>query len=128
MTIVYLINFIVSALFETVGSVPHLSSFLVLQMFCKSLRGEGVNWINADVYPLILFLCLLVAAAFPWSQRVGVWKSVLTILFSPFTDAKFRHTFLADVLTSLTKVTSDLTYTFCYFFTGACCAGRSLLM
>jgi hypothetical protein len=70
------------------------------------------------VYPLILFICLFIAFLFPWSQRKGLWATILNVIPSPFTEARFRDTFLADIWTSLTKVVYDLAYAFCYFGTG----------
>ena len=89
-----------------------------VQLFNKSIRGDGFRWLPPRYYPLLLFISFFIAAVYPWSQRKGLWYSVGAVLLSPFSEAKFRCTFLADVMTSLTKVTNDITYTFCYFGTG----------
>lgn len=92
-------------------------------MYLKTLRGMGIAWIPARVYPLMLFLAFICALFFPWSQRRGVWISVRELAISPFSSAKFRETFLADVITSMIKVLVDIVYTVCYFSTGASLCG-----
>jgi hypothetical protein len=88
------------------------------QMYCKSLRGMGIMWIPSRVYPLLLFLGFIAAMTLPWSQRKGMWVTIKDSVIAPFALAKFRETFLADVMTSVVKVFVDLVYTFCFFFTG----------
>ena len=87
-------------------------------MYCKSLRGMGIEWIPPRVYPLLLFLGFFFAMVFPWSQRRGMLVTLRDAVIAPFAPAKFRETFLADVVTSVVKVLVDLVYTFCFFFTG----------
>jgi hypothetical protein len=91
---------------------------LCTQIFAKTLRGDGVDWIPPRVYPLVLFVCFAIAVVFPWRQRRSLWTTIGSVLLSPLTPVTFRGTFFADVMTSLTKVTNDLTYTLCYFVTG----------
>lgn len=88
------------------------------QLFVKSLHGTGINGIHPRVYPLLLFIGLFIAALFPWSQRKGVWMTIINVILSPLSEARFRDTFLADIWTSLTKVAFDIAYAFCYFGTG----------
>ena len=104
---------------------PHVSSFTAVcrwfpstQLYCKSLRGMGITWIPPHVYPLLLFLGFCFAMVFPWSQRRGMLITIKDSMIAPFALAKFRETFLADVVTSVIKVLVDLVYTFCFFFTG----------
>jgi hypothetical protein len=92
--------------------------FLLLQLFTKSLRRDAIDWIPPRVYPLVLFICFVVAVVFPWKHRRGLWKTVGTILLSPFTPVTLRGIVTTNMLSSLSKVTNDITYSICYFVTG----------
>ena len=52
------------------------------------------------------------------SARWELLKTLWNILISPFGQVKFRHFFMADILTSITIPVADICTSVCFFFDG----------
>lgn len=68
---------------------------------------------------VLLFFVLICIQPFKIFYRRGRLSLLITlwnILISPFGQVKFRHFFLADILTSMTQPLRDLGYIGCFFF------------
>jgi len=51
-------------------------------------------------------------------QRISLLKAVCMVLLSPFSEAFFSRTFIADILTSMPKIFADMQFTSCLYITG----------
>ena len=75
-----------------------------------------------QLFPLIVFLYLIVKFFLPWAShwptRRWLMKNLASVIIAPFGACEFRHTFLADVLTSMVKMLVYLTFSICYYVTG----------
>ena len=79
---------------------------------------------NPSIFSFFLFLFLLIFIFFPFNfcfrkTRIEFVKALAHIIIAPFGLVKFRHFFLADILTSLTKPLQDFPMCACFFFTEA---------
>ena len=81
---------------------------------------------NKHVWPLTALFGMIGALLWPWdwmpewkdrSQRVLMLKTLLRVLASPLTRVTFARTFVADVLTSMPKIFTDLLFTACMLAT-----------
>ena len=75
---------------------------------------------NISLFGFFLFLLMIVILINPFmccyrSIRFEIIRTLFHILIAPFGMVKFRHFFLADILTSLVKPIVDIRYCFCYF-------------
>jgi hypothetical protein len=75
------------------------------------------------VYPLTLTVTILTILFCPMktfhrSSRVFVFKSLCSVIASPFGRLRFFDFYLGDVLTSMVKTIVDLEYTACYYISG----------
>ena len=73
-----------------------------------------------SIFSFILFIFILLSFINPFkccyrSIRFSIWKTLGHAAIAPFGLVRFRHFFLADVLTSLVKPLTDIRYCFCYF-------------
>lgn len=66
----------------------------------------------------ILLLCIQPFKAFYKRGRLSLLSTLWNIVISPFGQVKFKHFFLADVLTSMAQPLRDLGYVGCFFFQG----------
>jgi len=82
---------------------------------------------NKHIWPAAALLCTLLFLAWPvdtmpkWhdaSQRAALGRTVLRVLASPFSEATFAHSFVADVFTSMPKCFNDIAYVSCIYLTG----------
>lgn len=92
-------------------------------LFYKILRGDFPDTIPARIFPGALFIYFLVR--FAWFFRPGEgsnsshWASALFLTVSaPLRPTTFLTGFFGDILTSLTKVYTDLIYGTCWLFAG----------
>ena len=65
-----------------------------------------------------LLICLLPLHVGYLQARIQVAKTLFNILISPFGKVRFRHFFLADVLTSMVSSLQNTAVIMCYFKTG----------
>ena len=65
-----------------------------------------------------LLICLLPLHVGYLQARIQVSKTLFNILISPFGKVRFRHFFLADVLTSMVSSLQNTAVIMCYFKTG----------
>jgi len=63
-------------------------------------------------------MCLLPCHIFYRQARIEIAKTLWNILISPFGKVRFRHFFMADVLTSMTHSLQDTAIIACYLKTG----------
>lgn len=52
-------------------------------------------------------------------SRIELGRTLLHIIASPFGKVKFKHFFLADILTSMNYTLKDMGSIVCFFATGA---------
>jgi hypothetical protein len=64
----------------------------------------------------IVLLCVQPFKVFYKKGRISLLSTLWNILISPFGQVKFKHFFLADVLTSMAQPLRDLGYMGCFFF------------
>ncbi|KAL0236904.1 hypothetical protein PCE1_000301 [Barthelona sp. PCE] len=74
-------------------------------------------------YPPIAFILFFIVLLLPFrffhrSTRMWILLVILQCMGSPFTTVAFKHNFIADVLTSLSKPLIDLRYSICFVSTG----------
>mmetsp|Transcript_44354 Transcript_44354/g.43034 ORF Transcript_44354/g.43034 Transcript_44354/m.43034 type:complete len:151 (-) Transcript_44354:346-798(-) len=65
---------------------------------------------------LIIIICFIPIHVFYLKGRKALGLTLLNILVTPLMEVRFRHFFLADVITSFGTPLKDLTYMTCYFF------------
>jgi hypothetical protein len=71
---------------------------------------------------VLIFFIIFCIQPFKFFYRRARLSLVITlwqIVISPFGQVKFRHFFLADILTSMTQPLRDLGYISCFFFQGS---------
>jgi len=75
------------------------------------------DWATYTLALLVLFLvaCLNPLAMFYRSTRIQILYTLGHILISPFGIVRFRHFFLADVITSITTPLQETMIIYCYF-------------
>jgi len=61
-----------------------------------------VQYFSIAVFVLFFSLCLMPVHCFYFRGRVELAKTLWHILISPFGKVRFRHFFLADIITSMT--------------------------
>ena len=100
--------------------------FTFLWFFCLTwqiamikLTAEFANS-NVQYFSIILFvlffcICLMPVHCFYFRGRVQLAKTLLHIFISPFGKVRFRHFFLADIITSMTAPLQHLFIIACYF-------------
>ena len=71
---------------------------------------------SIGLYVFLIIVILLPCHLFYLRARKEMVKVLFNIIISPFGSVKFRHFFLADMLTSFTQPFKDLGITMCYFF------------
>ena len=67
---------------------------------------------------LFLGLCLMPIHCFYLRGRIQLAKTLWNVLISPVGKVRFRHFFLADVITSMTASLENTATITCYFATG----------
>jgi hypothetical protein len=89
-------------------------------LYYKARRKQAgaVSWRVARFIPLVLYALLLLRLALPWRRRRFWWATVRNAVLAPCARVGFAENFVADVLTSLPKVLTQVTYSLCYFGTG----------
>lgn len=102
--------------------------FVTFILYVFSLTTEGSFFTSFKHYwPALAVLGILLRVLWPrsvmseWNgktQRYSFFKAVLMVLLSPFSEATFSRTYLADVLTSMPKIFADLQFTGCLYVTG----------
>jgi hypothetical protein len=60
-------------------------------------------------------ICVLPLHCFYSRARLEIAKTLGHIVISPFGEVRFRHFFLADVITSMVKPLQDIGYITCFF-------------
>jgi len=86
-----------------------------------------LSWVfhhKVAYFPLICFLVFLIVFVNPFhifyrKMRLEIFKTLCMIAAAPFGPVRFRHFFLADVLTSMVKPIQDLSFIGCFFFSTA---------
>jgi len=82
----------------------------------------SIPW-HHGMYHMIPFIIFCVVAiwpfdAFRYTTRCDLWKTLKEVFSAPFMVPHFRHTFVADILTSMPKVLQDFEYTICHYLSG----------
>jgi EXS family len=91
------------------------------QLFITKLDGIFVTPIAAftlGAFVLIVVLCTLPFHIFYMTARWEMFKVLLEVFVSPFTDVTFKHFIVADILTSFVNPLKDLGATGCFFING----------
>lgn len=99
-----------------------LSSFLVFYKAQRADVGDFPHWFRgwrARLIPLCLLAYMLLRAFVPWRRRRSLWSTIYNIVISPFGRVRFRHFYVADVLTSLVKPLFQLVFSLCFYISGA---------
>ena len=105
----------ISSLFTALWSVAFLWQTFYIRYF------SGVDEDFLAVITVLLFAIILL---FPldmlyFKLRKEILKTIYHIVISPFGKVEFRHFFIADVLTSMSKTFTDIFRSFCYLSTDA---------
>lgn len=94
---------------------------LMCQMFIIKLEFLFDKAIAAFTLGVLLLFIIICVQPFHFLFRRGRLSLLLTvwnILISPFGQVRFRHFFLADIITSFTIPLKDLGFMGCFFFQG----------
>lgn len=80
-------------------------------LYYKARRKQAgaVSWRVARFIPLVLYALLLLRLALPWRRRRFWWATVRNVVLAPCARVGFAENFVADVLTSLPKVLTQVT-------------------
>ena len=115
------------------------SSFMVMSLvfgsfalYVLTLRtphtSSGFQLPSKHLWPAVALVGTVLIVAWPcdlmpeWgdrAQRRSLFRTLLRVCFSPFFPTNFAATFVADVLTSMPKICSDLQFTACIYSTGS---------
>eukprot|EP00792_Barthelona_sp_PAP020_P011338 TRINITY_DN523_c0_g1_i1.p1 TRINITY_DN523_c0_g1~~TRINITY_DN523_c0_g1_i1.p1 ORF type:complete len:582 (+),score=85.78 TRINITY_DN523_c0_g1_i1:100-1845(+) len=81
------------------------------------------RWISYHYIPLTGALCFLGILVIPmhvfhFTSRFVLLKSLKRCILSPFCEVQFMDSFIADIMTSFSKVLIDILFLFCYLFSG----------
>jgi len=68
---------------------------------------------------IFVIMCFLPIHINYLKSRIELGRTLLHIIASPFGKVKFKHFFLADILTSMTYTLKDMGSIVCFFVTGA---------
>jgi len=82
----------------------------------EMLFEKTVAAFTLGVLIFFVFICVQPFRIFYRRGRLSLLSTLWTIVISPFGLARFRHFFLADVLTSMIQPIKDLGYIGCFFF------------
>jgi hypothetical protein len=74
--------------------------------------------VAAPIFPLLLFLGVVIVAVWPWQKRKDFWTVISFTIGAPFYDVTFRDGFIGDILTSSVRPLQDITFTVFYLFSG----------
>mmetsp|Transcript_7427 Transcript_7427/g.10934 ORF Transcript_7427/g.10934 Transcript_7427/m.10934 type:complete len:664 (+) Transcript_7427:70-2061(+) len=73
----------------------------------------------AMVFPLILFLAVILYSFLPWKRsRKDFWVVVAFTPSAPFRSVSFRDGFIGDIMTSTVRPLQDVAFTMFYLFSG----------
>ena len=89
-----------------------------LLFFKITRRDMGVSPKYRQYAPLVLTISTLLYMFWPATGKRVYVRGILRALSAPFSEVTFFSVFIADVMTSMVKVFSDLAYTACYFGSG----------
>ena len=78
-------------------------------------QDSKVQYFSVVLLVLFLALCLMPIHCFYFRGRIQLAKTLWNILISPFGKVRFRHFFLADVITSMTGPLQHLMYIACFY-------------
>ena len=97
--------------------------FLVSLLFYYKTKRERVGALDSVfpgyTYPTALLLVTIIYLTYPWKGGKEImWRIFGNVAIAPFGDVNFRESFLADYLTSLVKVFTELSYGLCYVLSG----------
>ncbi|ETV89686.1 hypothetical protein H257_00874 [Aphanomyces astaci] len=90
-----------------------------LLLYYKALRGDLPTLVPPCVFPLLLYLFLLIKLVYPFKQRRSLLTTMWRVVASPWSIVRFREAYVGDIFTSLVRVFVDLAWSSCYFFSGA---------
>lgn len=77
------------------------------------------GWCPLALITIFIILCLLPLHVFYLRTRQELMRVLFNIFLSPFGIVKFKHFFLADILTSMVYPLKDIGSMVCFFASGA---------
>ena len=97
--------------------------FLCLVWQFLEIKLNSVFDTDFAVFTLLLVISFITICLLPFhvcylQARIQIAKTLYNILISPFGLVRFRHFFLADVITSMTSSLENTATITCYFATG----------
>jgi hypothetical protein len=72
----------------------------------------------APVFPLLLFIGVIVVLVFPWKKRKEFWTILSFTIGAPYYSVTFRDGFVGDILTSSVRPLQDIAFTVFYLTSG----------
>jgi hypothetical protein len=105
----------IASLFTALWSV----SFLWQTFYIRYFSGVDEDFMSVITVLLFAIILLFPLDMLHFKLRKELLKTFYHILISPFGKVEFRHFFIADVLTSMSKTFTDIFRSICYLSTDA---------
>lgn len=98
-------------------TIVFLTNVLLYYKVVNGYFPEAI--LNRGYYPLALALyTVYFYLVRPWGRQLGLLRTVWEVVASPLYAVTFLHTFVGDYMTSTVKVTQDLAWSVCFFWSG----------
>ncbi|RHY23023.1 hypothetical protein DYB36_002881 [Aphanomyces astaci] len=90
---------------QFVSLVRHAVSVTIAYLlYYKALRGDLPPLVPPCVFPLLLYLFLLIKLVYPFKQRRSLLTTMWRVVASPWSIVRFREAYVGDIFTSLVRV------------------------
>jgi len=76
------------------------------------------NALPTSVPPLLMVVYILYKMVFPWRRRQSWWSAKQQVWIAPFGHISFFIVYVADMMTSLNKITASMVESVCYITSG----------
>ncbi|KAL9642144.1 hypothetical protein ABK040_007149 [Willaertia magna] len=93
--------------------------FLYLATVKNYLTILDAKWYPLTMGLVLIFIAVLPMHVFHLSARYTLLQVLGKLLITPFGEIKFKHFFVADILTSMVIPITDTSYMLCYYFSNA---------